>query len=219
MCGVVLLSKEEKKEEIKKYFFTNMISTEIMDKIGISYNEYNNLLKDVKKELDLPECYRRNPRKYGQYHKGCYMILDKNNNLVDYYPTREIAIENKADDCYVLKADDIELLNLLEDDFDKDISFDELMVKYKLPYHKILELIKKMKNRKGLASNQNRVTNKYHHIYKYPPDRLVIKKYMDGKLMTFGYYDNYDDAVKMRNYLEGINWNHSVWLANRNNVI
>lgn len=217
---MLLASKEEKKEKIKKYFFTNMISTEIMAKVGLTYNEYNTLLKDVKKDLNLPDCYRRNPRKYGKYHKGCYMVLDTENNLVDYFPTEEIAIRNKDDGSLVLKADDEELLNLLENDFDKNISFEELMVKYKLPYHKALDLIKKMKNRKGISTNQNRVTNKYHHIYKYPPNnRLVIKKYIDGKMMNFGYYDDYDDALKMRDYLEEINWNHNIWLANRNNVL
>ena len=219
MCIMSELSKDEKKEYIKKYFFSDKLSHELIEDLKLNYNEYNLLIREVKKELGLASSYRRNPKTFGKYHKGAYMVV-KDGMILGFYPTMEIAIENGDDDCDVVIASDDELLNIIEKDFDNNMSLDKLMIKYNLPYSKVLDLIKKMKNRKGMSSNQNRTNNKYHHIYRYPPNgKLTIKKFVDGKLISFGYYDNYDDALLMRDYLEKINWERNVWLANRKKIL
>lgn len=222
MCDVCMVcdDENEKKELLKKYFFTNMVTYELMDKIGITINEYNELIKEVKKELGLPANYRRTPKRYGKYHKGCYMIVKNDTDIVGYYPTYRIADINNVNDDKIVPATDEELLKILSVDYDKNLMFDDLRVKYQLPYPKLLSLIKQFKKENGLSLNQNRTRNKYHHIYRYPPtNKLTIKKYLDGKLVSFGYYDDYDVAVKVRDYLEKINWKRSVWMANRVNVL
>lgn len=218
----MLLPKEAKINKIKNYFFTNMTGTDIMNELGISYNEYSVLIKEAKKELGLPSSYRRTPSKYGRYHEGAYMVYNKlSNEIMGYYPTEEIAMDNNFyNDCVVVEANDDKLLEIIEKDFDGDLTFDDLLIKYKLPYHKLLGLMRILKKRFGLPDKQNRSANKYHHIYKYPPTgKVTIKKLIDGKMKSYGYYDNYDDALKVRKYLESIDWNYDFWFENKDEII
>ena len=36
-------------------------------------------------------------------------------------------------------------------------------------------------------------------------------KNVDGEQLNFGYYTNIEDAIRIRDYLEKINWNCTVW--------
>ena len=91
------------------------------------------------------------------------------------------------------------------------------MRKYKLPYHKFYALLNRVKEELGVS--ENRVTNSLKYIYNYNPTKYVIKKTIDGKLNSYGYYDDINVAIYARDYLETIGWDKSKWEVEKERII
>ena len=216
----------KKIEDFKKLFYSDLTEAEIKEVLNINYKEYKQLLNQVKQELGLPTYYRRKPKRYWKYNSESYYILKKLDNdfeIISYCPTEEVAevkVNNMNDDYeYIIdKATDDNLLNLIRDEYvDKKNNWEGIMRKCKLPYHKFYYLLNIIKTELGKTDNavcENRF------VYKYTPTKkFVIKKYIDGRYVTFGYYDDEKSAYAIRNYLEEINWDIDLWNDNKSNVV
>lgn len=215
-------NKKQKKEEFKKLFYSTLTEAEIKEVLGINHGEYRELLREVKLELGLPTSYRRKPKRYWKYSEESFYILKRTGDdfeIISYCPTKEIAqikLDNlglSADDykCYEIgQATDENLLKLIKEEYlDRKNNWEGIMKKCKLPYHKFYYLLNLLK--KELGREENTVRDK-RFIYKYAPtQKFVIKKYVNGKYVIFGYYDDLDMAIKIRDYLETINWDMKLW--------
>ena len=222
--GLRVMDKKQKKKEFKKLFYSTLNESEIKDVLGINYREYKELLLEVKTELGLPSSYRRQPKRYWKYSEESYYILKRMTDdveIISYCPTKEIAeiklrnLDKDEDADYEIgQATDENLLKLVREEYcDRHNNWEGIMQKLKLPYHKFYYLLNLLK--KQLGKQGNSVQDK-RFIYKYAPtQKFVIKKYINGKYVIFGYYDDLDMAVKIRDYLESINWDVKVW--NNNN--
>ena len=220
---------KSKKEEFKKLFYSNLTEAEIKKLLNINYKEYRELLLDVKKELGLPSNYRRQPKRYWKYTDDSYYILKRDNDnfeILCYCPTKDIAeikLNNMdLDEGYsyeIEQANDENLIKLIyEEYYIKHNNWEGIINKCKLPYHKFYGLLSIIKNELGNESKSNLRDNRF--VYKYPPTKkFVVKKYMNGKYVNFGYYDNEDTAIYVRNYLESINWNFSLWKDNKSRIV
>ena len=215
------------KEQLKKLFYTNNSSQEIRDILGIDLITYNILIKEVKEEFGLPEEYRRTPHLYGKYTKNSFFILEEKKDdfeIIGYYPTLKSAnsFKNELTKTYsnnytVYDATDENLKNLLKKDYFTDKHSNELMKKYQLPYHKFYSLLNEVK--KELGVSENRVTNSLKYIYKYSPTKYVIKKTVNGKIRSYGYYNDITVAIYARNYLEKIGWDKDQWEVDKPRII
>ena len=47
----------------------------------------------------------------------------------------------------------------------------------------------------------------------------MIRKSLNGKFKAFGYYADVDVAVKVRDYLESIQWNIAKWQNEKDRVV
>lgn len=221
--GNIGVSEREIIEQLKAYYYTTLSSYEIREIVGINTTTYNRLLKTVKKELGIDEKSYRTPRSYNNYHDGCYMIINRlNNNVHSYHPTLTIALiknnEINHPDFIVKQVSDDDMLKLIREDYDKKSSWDSMQSKYKLPYNRLFDFIHRIKEELKV-SKEYRLVNPHHYIYYYPPTQKVyIRKNVDGKKYFYGYYDTYEEAMKIRDYLESIDWDRSYWLANKDNI-
>ena len=221
---------KSKKEDFKKLFYSNLTEAEIKELLNLNYKEYRELLLEVKKELGLPSNYRRKPKRYWKYTDDSYYILKKdvegNFEILCYCPTQEIAevkLNNMdlEENCIyeVNQATDDNLIKLIyEEYYIRNNNWEGIINKCKLPYHKFYALLSIIKNELGNDSLNNPRSKRF--VYKYPPTKkFVVKKYMNGKYINFGYYDNEDTAIHVRNYLESINWNYNLWEDNKSRIV
>lgn len=217
-----------KKEDLKKLFYSNLTELEIKNILNLNYKEYRSLLLEVKQELGLPSSYKRKPKRYWKYNEESYYILKRSVDdfeILFYCPTEEIAkikLDNmeKDEDCvYIIKkATDENLINLIEDEYlNKKSNWEQIIRKCRIPYHKFYYLLNIIKNRNGKRYNAMREKR---FVYKHPPtQKFVIKKYINGKYVSFGYYDDEESAFKVRDYLEKINWDIDKWESNKYCVV
>ena len=221
----------DKKDQLKRLFYSNLTSIELQRKLDLTNNEYQQLLQEVKHDLGLPSSYRRTPHRYGKYVKDAYFIkkYDQNNNdfeVITYAPTIE-DIENKQrllDDgisLYVIEQATDENMNKLikEDYFQKKLLWSDILRKYQIPYLKFYELLGEIKKELGIKDDV-RTVKSTRYIYKYNrTGKYLIKKNVDGKSKGFGYYSTVDVAVKVRDYLESIHWNVTKWQKEKSKVV
>ena len=128
-------------------------------------------------------------------------------------------ISRDEDSVYIVEqATDDNLVKLIKEEYwDKKSNWEKIIQKCKLPYHKFYYLLNLIKDENGKLDNAVRDKR---FIYKYTPtQKFVIKKYINGKYVSFGYYDDEETAVKVRDYLEKINWDINVWEYNKNSVV
>ncbi len=224
----VLMNMESKKEDFKKLFYSDLTETEIKEVLGLNYKEYKELLLEVKKELGLPSSYRRKPKRYWKYNEDSYYILKRTDNdfeVVSYCPTKEIAeikLNNMSKEDNVIyiidKASDENLIELVKEEYlDKKQNWEMIIRKCKIPYHKFYYFLNKIKEENGKVDN---AIGDKRFVYKYAPtQKFIIKKYINGKYVNFGYYDDERTAVKVRDYLEKINWDINKWESNKYSVV
>ncbi len=217
------------KAELKKLFYSNLTAVELQRKLNISNEEYQKLLQDVKKELELPSSYRRTPHRYGKYVKDSYFIKQYNEDdfeVLTYAPTLEDA-ENKLrlfDDGIsvfeIEQATDERMLELIHEDyFNKKLLWSDILRKYQMPYHKFYKLLNQLKKEHGLTDS-TRTNRNRRYIYKYNrTGKYMIRKSLNGKFKAFGYYADVDVAVKVRDYLESIQWNIAKWQNEKDRVV
>lgn len=217
------------KNELKKLFYSNLTSLEIQLKLNIDNAEYKTLLQEVKEELGLPSNYRRTPHRYGKYVKNSYFIKkyvgSDDFEIITYAPTYEDA-ETKLrlfDDgisVYTIEqATDEHMKKLIQYDyFTKKLRWNDIIKKYQIPYHKFYDLLNQIKQEMGLINA--RTVNPKRYIYKYNRNgKYFIRKNIKGKRQGFGYYDDLDVAVKVRDKLEEMSWNLTRWQNERDIII
>lgn len=217
------MTDDEIIEQLKAYYYTTLSSWEIRDIIGISTTTYNRLLKKVKKELGLDENSYRTPRVHNKYHDGCYMIINTLKMQVhSYHPTLQQALIKNSEinnqDYVVKQVTDKDILEMIKQEYDTDYSWDELQSKFKLPYNRLYGFIHSIKE-ESYSTKEYRVVNPHRYIYSYNVNgKVYIRKRIGKKNHFFGYYDNYDDAMKIRDYLESIGWDYELWLNKKNYI-
>lgn len=214
-------TERELVEQLKAYYYTTLSSYEIREIVGISTRTYNRLLKTVKKELGVDENSYRTPRVHNKYHNGCYMIINTLKIQVhSYHPTLQQALLKNSEinnpDYVVKKVTDEDILEMIKQEYDKDYSWDQLQSKFKLPYNRLYEFIHIIKEELN-STKDYRLANPHRYIYKYF-DKVYIRKRIGDKNHFFGYYNNYEDAMKIRDYLESIEWDYGCWLTNKNYI-
>lgn len=217
-----------KKEDLKKLFYSDLTELEIKEVLNINHSEYKSLLLEVKQELGLPSSYRRKPKRYWKYNEESYYILKRTIDdfeVISYCPTEEIAkikldnMEQEFNCDYIInKATDENLIELVKEEYlKKKSNWEQIISKLKLPYHKFYYLLNIIKEENGKKDNAVRDKR---FIYKYTPtQKFVIKKYINGKYVNFGYYDDEESAFKIRDYLEEINWDINKWESNKYRVV
>lgn len=223
-----MVNMASKKEDLKKLFYSDLTELEIKEILNITHKEYRDLLLEVKQELGLPSSYRRKPKRYWKYNEESYYILKRTVDdfeVLSYCPTEEIAkikLDNmkQDDDCiYIIKkATDENLIELVKYEYlNKKSNWEQIIRKCKIPYHKFYYLLNIIKEENGIIDNAVRDKR---FIYKYTPtQKFVIKKYINGKYVNFGYYDSEENAFKIRDYLEKINWDINKWKSNKYRVV
>lgn len=217
------------KDQLKKLFYSNLTAIELQRKLNINNKEYQKILQEVKKDLGLPSSYRRTPHRYGKYVKDSYFIkkhIDEDFEVLIYSPTLE-DVENKLqlfdDGISVFEIDhatDERMSELIHEDyFNKNMSWDKILKKYQIPYHKFYQLLNKLKKEHGLT-DITRSNSDERYVYKYHGNgKYMIRKTLNGKVKAFGYYPTVDIAVKVRDYLESIHWNIAKWQSEKEQVV
>ena len=220
--------EEDKKTELKKLFYTDLSSYEIQELLQISQNEYNKLLARVKKELGLKTSYRRIPSKITEYGEDKYYIAHQTSNdfeVISYAPTIEYAEDtleyyknhNPNEDYFIGQATLENMLNFIEEDyFTKEKTWNSIMIKYKLGYHTFYKLLNQVKERKGMRGTRTGKNTRY--IYPFS-NYWKIRKTVDGKQLDYGIYKDLDTALKIRDYLENIDWNYTQWTNNKKQIV
>lgn len=219
MCNITNL-----KNEFKKLFYTTKSASEIREELGLTYTEYNKLLRECKKDLGLPTSYKRNPLSFTKYSKYNYYILEYDilkemYKINCYRPSLECAKEklnkilmendNGFIDYDIEKATDENLLQLINYEFYiKKNNWEDIMIRLQLPYHKFYDLLNILKSKKG---DKNKTNRKTRFIYKYSPSKFVVKKNIQGRIVSFGYYDSHEDAMKIRDFLEENDWDINLY--------
>ena len=223
------MPKEKTKEELKRFFYSNLTSIKMKKKLNLTNEEYQKLLQEVKIELGLPENYRRTPHRYGKYVKDAYFIKKYDNThnfeVVTYAPTKEDAEEKLRlfDDgisvYQIEQATDEHMKELIKEDyFVKRNLWSDILKKYQIPYHKFYSLLNSIKQDYGLKDTRTRKKTRY--IYKYNrTGKYLIRKNVNGKPKGFGYYNSIDTAVRVRDYLETIRWNLKKWQSEKEKVV
>ena len=224
-----MMPKEEKRDELKKLFYSNLTSIELQKKLDLTHDDYSKLLSEVKKDLGLPSNYRRTPHRYGKYVKDSYFIKKyitaDEFEIVSYAPTQEDAeiklrlFDDGVSIFEIEQATDEHMKKLIETDYyTKKMLWSDILKKYQIPYHKFYELLNEIKKEHGLEDT--RTTKNTRYIYKYKPTgKYLIRKNIKGKPRAFGYYKTIDAAVHVRDYLETISWNVTKWMNEREKVV
>lgn len=224
-----MMPKENKKDELKRLFYSNLTSVELQRRLDITNEEYKKLLHEVKNELGLPSNYRRTPHRYGKYVRDSYFIkkysTKEDFEVISYAPTLEDA-ENKLqilDDGIsvyeIEQATDEHMKNIIENEYyNNNMVWSDILRKYQITYPKFYSLLKEIKKEKGLEDTRTGKDTRY--IYKYKrTGRYLIRKNIKGKPQGFGYYKTIDVAVHVRDYLEDISWNLTKWKNEREKVV
>ncbi|MBQ6219989.1 MAG: hypothetical protein IJH63_00530 [Methanobrevibacter sp.] len=222
--------KNNKREDFKKLFYSNLTSIDIQRKLDLNNYEYQELLQEVKKELGLPTSSRRKPHRYGKYVKNAYFIKKYDENgefeIITYSPTSEDAeaklrlIDDGISIYEIDKATDEKMMELIQNDyFTKNMIWSDILKKYQIPYHKFYELLANIKDNLGL-SRDIRTTKNTRYVYKQKNNgKYLVKKSLHGKSFQFGYYNNLNVAVKVRDYLEDIQWNVNRWQNEKERIV
>lgn len=223
------MNSQEAKEKLKKLFYTDLTSYEIQEMLNISQNEYNLLLAQVKKELGLQTNYRRIPSKLTEYGEDKYYIAEKTEEddfeIISYAPTLDYAektlkhySDNNEDvEYFIGQATEEHMLKSIEEDyFNKEKSWTQIMIKYKLSYHTFYKLLNKIKEKKGVEGTRTGKNTRY--IYHFS-NSWKIRKTVDGKQLDYGVFKDLDTAMKIRDYLENINWNYHYWTNNKKKIV
>lgn len=208
----------EKKEKLKKLFYTQLSAFEIKQILEISNSEYILLLSIVKQELGLPTSFKRNPRSFNKYSKNSYYIARKTENdeieILSYAPSLDYAEEqlkeiqaNEKQECIIGQASDEHMKELISNDYyEKHQKWDVIMDKYKLPYHVFYKLLKEVKLEKNKF--RSRTSDEMRYIYQYNNKALwEIRKTLNSKPKSYGVFNDLNLAINIRDYLESVNWN------------
>ena len=219
---------DDKKHELKKLFYTNLTSYEIQEFLNLSQNEYNKLLAEVKIELGLPTSYRRLPSKLTQYDEDKYYVAERLPNgdfeVMSYAPTLEYAentleyYKSEMGDKYFIKqATEEHMLKSIEEDYFKnEKSWTNIMIQYKLGYHTFYKLLNKIKAKKGVSGTRTGKNTRY--IYPFA-HYWKIRKNVNGKQIDYGLFHDLDTAIKIRDYLESINWDYNDWNMHKKEIV
>ena len=148
------------KDEFKELFWSNLTITEIKEEIGLTHQEYLELLNELKNELGLPKNYRRNPNRWNKYNQNDYYIIyyfEDDFKIITYAPTLDIAEENLKNffknnpeysegEFKIELASDRNIKNLIYIEyFIKGNNWEKIISKLKIPYHKFYELLNELK--------------------------------------------------------------------------
>lgn len=222
------------KELFQKLFFSNLRNSEIKNRLGLSNEEYSKLVDETKKELGLPDNYRRTPNRYENYNKYSYYILEedleKNDyRIILYRPTLKLCKEellkimNKKTSIHkeysVEKASDDNLKRLISIlYFDNYENWEDILIKLKLPYHKFYQLLNELKKDHKVRNNRTNRRNRF--VYEFQPtQKYVIVKNINKERINFGYYDTEEIAIRVRDYLEENNWDMNLLNKNKDKII
>ena len=205
-------------DEFVKLFYSRMTESEIKKELGLTHSEYHLLLNKTKKLLGLSPGYRRKPQLYDKYTKYSSYVLEINYvddtyKILAYRPCFSLAkevLENDVDinpfcEYCVEEASDENLVRLIHHEFlVKNHNWEDIMNNLKLPYQKFYNLLNKLKKNEHINSKSNKESR---FVYYYAPtNKYVIKKRINGKQKCFGYYNNKETAIKVRDYLESVDW-------------
>lgn len=221
-------NRDELKNELKTLFYSNLSAVDLQKRLNLNHEEYLEILSEVKEELGLPSSFKRLPHMYNKYVPDAFFIkksIGEDFEILAYTPTYHDA-ENKLclfdDGISVLsieQATEEHMMELIEEDYyEHHIYWNELLKKYQIGYHKFFDLLRKIKEKKGLKGT--RTSNQERYIYKYnPTKKYYIKKTITGQQYIFGYYNTKNAAIRVRDYLEEHNWNKEKWDDEKEEVI
>ena len=92
----------------------------------------------------------------------------------------------------------------LRKDMKSHLTIEEVLIKHGITFKEAVTLLSKNQSRK---KKQKRPYEKTDEKYiSYYCKRYIIRKYVNGKMRSFGGYDTLEDAVKMRDYLMENGW-------------
>ena len=205
------------KIEFKKLFYSNLTESEIKQELGLTTMEYRDLYAWVKTSDNLPKNYRRRPTRYGSYNQYSFYLcrhnlLDDEYFIISYSRSKEDAEKelhkipyNKDYEYLVEQATDENLKRIIEHEYYvKNHNWEYLLWSLQLPYHKFYELLNCLKDEYNDNANSNRV-NRF--IYKHKPSRtFVVKKIIHGHPRYFGSYKELEEAIRVRDYMESVDW-------------
>lgn len=210
------------KIEFRKLFYSNLTESEIKAELGLTTMEYRDLYKWVKETDDLPKGYRRRPSRYSSYNQYSYYIC-KYDKIMDEYTIlsycrsqedaekelREIVF-NEDYEYFIEQATDKNLKRLIEHEYYvNNHNWEYMMLAFKLPYHKFYGLLNSLKVEYNDNTNTNRA-NRF--IYNHKPSKsFVIKKIVHGHPCYYGSYKDLNEAIRVRDYLETVNWDNDAY--------
>ena len=218
-----------KKEELKKLFYTELTATQIKKELQITNNQYTKLLIEVKKDLGLPSDYRRLPKNFKLYGIDKYYIAEKTDDsfeIVEYSPTIEMVNQklieyentNKDINYIVGQATKEEMLANIEDDyFNNELKWDMIMLKYKIPYHDFYELLNEVKCKRKVTGC--RTASRLRYIVPMSRGVWLIRKTINGVKYDYGSFRNLELTIRLRDYLESIDWDMDTWNQNKEELI
>ena len=210
------------KTEFKKLFYSNLTESELKKEMGLTTTEYRELYAWVKESDNLPKSYRRKPSRYSSYNQYSFYIcrhdlITDEYIIIAYRLDEESALNELSniismdtEEYIVEQATDENLKKLIKHEYyDNHKNWESIMDCLQLPYHKFYYLLNEIKNEVNDNTNSNRV-NRF--IYRHNPSkRFIIKKIINGHPSYFGSYKNFDDAIKVRDFLESVNWNDDAY--------
>lgn len=142
------------------------------------------------------------------------MINNTDFQILNYYP-RQILAEKEMEDItedsnYIYcieKATDDNLIGLIEFGyFTLCLNWESLLAKTKLPYSKFYSLLNIVKEQ-----NKCNINRDDRYIYKLGTGEYRVSRTVNGKQLTFGVYEDKEFAVRVRDYLESIDWDKDLW--------
>lgn len=93
-----------------------------------------------------------------------------------------------------------------KEDLQNGMPLEEALQKHNISLADAVELMKKQGyHRKKKRTQWNAKTGEK-YISKTRGGKYAIRKHINGKMRYFGYYDNIEDAIKVRNYLYENGW-------------
>ena len=217
----------DKLNEFKKLFFTNKTRSEIKRILCLTQKEYQILFNQTKKEFELPKNYRRQPQRYGLYIQDSYYLYETKEEdddveiktYIPSFPAAKYVAENTYQNKVLIeKATEDNIKKLIYDEFFiKKNNWEMIMMKLKLTYQVFYKLLNDVKQSTSVDFNKTNRDDRY--IYKYNEKTYYIRKFVNGKYKNFGYYHDKEIAIKIRNYLENINWNIELFNQTKEDII